>query len=181
MQTLHRLVAVILFSSPLLSPVNAQEPFSAIDIETFSGIQGGLCVIFENSEGRSTDALARTGRFLVHTLAVETSAVGPMRARMAEAGLAPFVTVESWTPPGLPFLQALHMDDQRVDRFPEQIQLVHRQLFQLLQVVLDRVDDLLVRPLHRSHEVGRDGRDDRAEEHGRAAYDPHPADDLART
>jgi hypothetical protein len=74
--------------------------------------------------------------------------------------------------------ESLDVIDQCVGGLLEQIQLLHGEVLEMLQVVFDRFDDLPGGALQRAHKIGCDRSDDRAKEEQRSHDDPDAAHDL---
>ena len=68
-----------------------------------TGVSGGLCVYLDCGDGHAMADLARGGKFLVHGLSRDASAILPARQYLASQGVAELTTVEPLNPAELPY------------------------------------------------------------------------------
>ena len=74
----------------------------------------GLAAHAGSTDGSAEVELARTGKFLVHGLALHAAELERARAGIRSAGLYPLASVESWNGSTLPYADKVAADDSRV-------------------------------------------------------------------
>jgi len=114
---------LLLMGGPGSVRVQAQNNFRAASLCEAAGITGGLCVTLGCNDSQSAIELARTGRYLVHILDWDQSAIDEIRAKLQQAGFYGLASAELLGTDGkLPYTESLvnvvFLGDKALGRMP---------------------------------------------------------------